>query len=81
MEPKVTVGDDCREISRLVVRPSEVAGTPVVKVHRLLALALIEFALLNSIRRYTLVSEPHRVPALLSIGWPVTLLGRPSECL
>lgn len=77
----VPVGDDCWEISRLVTSPPDVAGTSVVKLHRLMALALLEFAVLNSIRRYTLVAETHRVPALLSIGWTVTPLGLPSDCM
>ena len=75
----VPIADDCWEISRLVTSPPDVAGTSVIKVHRLLALALLEFATLNSIRRYTLVTETHRVPALLSIGWSVTPLGLPSD--
>jgi N-acyl-L-homoserine lactone synthetase len=79
-EAPLPVGDDCWEISRLVSKPLAVAGTSIMKVYRLLALALVEFALLNSIRRYTVVSEPHRVPALLSIGWPVMPLGLPREC-
>jgi N-acyl-L-homoserine lactone synthetase len=80
-EVPLPVGDDCWEISRLVSTPLAAAGTSIMKVYRLLALALVEFALLNSIRRYTVVSEPHRVPALLSIGWPVKLLGLPTLCL
>lgn len=80
-EVPVPVGEDCWEISRLVARPPAIAGTALMKVYRLLALALVEFALLNSIRRYTVVSEPHRVPALLSIGWPVAPLGLPTQCL
>ena len=75
----VPVGNDCWEISRLVTSPPDVAGTSVLKLHRLMALALLEFASLNSIRRYTLVAETHRVPALLSIGWSVTPLGLPSD--
>ncbi len=75
----VPVGDDCWEISRLVTSPPDVAGTSVIKLHRLMALALLEFAALNSIRRYTLVAETHRVPALLSIGWTVTPLCLPSD--
>ena len=71
-------GADIWEISRLVSRPADIAGTSVVKVHRLLSLALVEFALLNSITRYTLVTEAQRVPALLSVGWPVTPLGLPT---
>ena len=71
-------GDDCWEISRLVTNPADATGTTVLRVHRLLALALAEFALDNGINRYTLVAEAHRVPLLLSIGWPVTPLGLPT---
>lgn len=74
----VPTGEDCWEISRFVTCPPEVEGTSVLKLHRLLALALIEFAFLKSIRRYTLVTEAHRVPALLSIGWSVIPLGVPT---
>ena len=52
----VPVSEDCWEISRLVTCPPPVAGTSIVKLHRLLALALTEFALLNGIKRYTLVT-------------------------
>jgi N-acyl-L-homoserine lactone synthetase len=71
-------GDDCWEISRLVTRPAGASGTTVLRVHRLLALALVEFASVNSIRRYTLVAETCRVPALLSVGWRVLPLGLPT---
>jgi len=74
----VPIGDDVWEISRLVSSPDTVPGTSVIRIHRLLALALAEFALLNSILRYTLVTEAHRVPALLSVGWPVEPLGLPT---
>lgn len=73
----VPVGPDCWEVSRLVTSPSAARGTSVLKVHRLLALAMVEFAVLNAIRRYTLVTEPSRVPALLSVGWTVRPLGLP----
>jgi len=73
-------GPDIWEISRLVANPDNfAAGTAVLKVHRLLALALVEFALLNGISRYTLVAEPARIPALLSVGWTVTPLGLATE--
>jgi acyl-homoserine lactone synthase len=71
-------GDDVWEISRLVTNPSDAQGTSVLKVHRLLALALVEFAAENGIRAYTLVAESSRVPALLSVGWPVMPLGLPT---
>lgn len=74
----VPVGDDCWEISRLVTNPVDSSGSSVLKVHRLLALALVEFARDNNIARYTLVAEAHRVPALLSVGWTVTPLGLPT---
>lgn len=74
----VPSGDDCWEISRLVTNPVDASGNSVLKVHRLLALALVEFALDNGIARYTLVAEAHRVPALLSVGWRVNPLGLPT---
>ena len=74
----VPVGEDCWEISRLVTNPADAAGNTVLRVHRLLALALVEFALDNGINRYTLVAEAHRVPALLSVGWTVIPLGLPT---
>ena len=74
----VPSGDDCWEVSRLVTCPADASGTTVLRVHRLLALALVEFAEANGIRRYTLVAEAHRVPALLSVGWQVMPLGLPT---
>ena len=71
--------DDVWEISRLVTSPSGLPGTRVLGVHRLLALALVEFGLLNGIRHYVLVAESQRVPALLSIGWRVRPLSLPTE--
>lgn len=76
----VPAGEDCWEISRFLTCPPEVEGTSVVRLHRLLAIGLIEFALMKSISRYTLVTEAHRVPALLSIGWLVMPLGLATPC-
>jgi N-acyl-L-homoserine lactone synthetase len=75
----VPEGDDCWEISRLVTSPPDARGTAVLRVHRLLALALVEFARDNNIRRYTLIAEAERVPTLLSVGWSVTPLGLPTR--
>ena len=72
--------EDCWEISRLVTRPLGAPGMSVLKVHRLLALALIEFAQLNAISAYTLVIDADRVPLVLSLGWKVRPLGLPT-CL
>jgi N-acyl-L-homoserine lactone synthetase len=73
----VPIAEDCWEISRLVASPVQTNGTALVRVYRLLALALVEFALLNQIRSYSLVIEADRVPALLSVGWEVLPLGLP----
>ncbi|MET0270980.1 MAG: acyl-homoserine-lactone synthase [Sphingomonas sp.] len=67
------------EISRLVATTQGKAGSRLVRVHRLLALALVEFALLNGIDDYVLVAESIRVPALLSVGWRVTPLSLPTD--
>lgn len=77
----VPVDDSCWEISRLVAPPAERSGAAVVRVHRMLALALLEFAQLNSISSYSLVTEAHRVAALLSVGWDVRPLGLPTVCM
>lgn len=69
--------EDCWEISRLVTSPVDAQGMTILRIHRLLALALVEFASLNGIRCYTLITEPHRMPTLLSIGWEVRPLGLP----
>ena len=72
------VAEDCWEISRLVTKPAPAAGTTVLRVHRLLALALLEFAACNRVSAYSLVIEASRVPALLSLGWSVMPLGLPA---
>jgi N-acyl-L-homoserine lactone synthetase len=77
----VPVSDHCWEISRLVAPPGETRGAALVRVYRLLALAVVEFALLNGIQHYSLVTEAHRVPALLSVGWDVHPLGLPEVCM
>jgi N-acyl-L-homoserine lactone synthetase len=75
----VPTGEDVWEISRLVTSPGACRGPAALKIHRMLALGLIEFALLNGIRRYNLVAEARRVPALLSMGWMVQPLGLPTS--
>lgn len=67
------------EISRLVATMNGRVGTRLLRIHRMLALALVEFALHNDIDSYVLVAESQRVPALLSVGWQVTPLSMPTE--
>ncbi len=72
-------GDDCWEISRLVASPAGSGnGMAVLRIHRLLALGLVEFAAMAGITRFTLVAESARVPVLLSVGWHVVPLGLPT---
>jgi N-acyl-L-homoserine lactone synthetase len=75
----VPSGETIWEISRLVTSPRDGTGTNALRVHRLLALALIEFATLNGIERYNLVAEAKRVPTLLAMGWTVYPLGLPTQ--
>lgn len=70
-------GVDVWEISRLVTNPDSAAGAMGVRVHRMLASALIDFALSNQVSRYTLVIEYSRLPALLAVGWTVSPISMP----
>lgn len=72
-------GDKVWEISRLVATPKGADGRNVLRVHRLLAMGIVEFGRLNGIERFTLVAESSRLPALLSIGWRVLPLSLPVE--
>lgn len=72
-------GENVWEISRLVATVHGQAGARLLRVHRLLALGLVEFAVLNRIDSYVLVAESQRVPALLSVGWRVTPLCLPTD--
>lgn len=72
-------GEKVWEISRLVATPDGADGRNVLRVHRLLAMGIVEFGRLNGIERFTLVAESSRLPALLSIGWRVLPLSLPVE--
>jgi N-acyl-L-homoserine lactone synthetase len=74
------VGEDVWEISRFTVAPLRLAGSEVLRLCQYLAIAHVEFALLNNIRRYTLVGEAHRVPILCAMGWKVRPLSLPADC-
>jgi N-acyl-L-homoserine lactone synthetase len=74
----VPAGEDVWEISRLVTNPRDCVGAGALKVHKMLAVALVEFARLNGIAHYNLVAEAKRVPTLLAMGWTVRPLGLPT---
>ncbi len=74
------IGDDVWEISRLTVAPLGLSSAEVLRLCQYLAIAHVEFALLNDIRRYTLVGEAHRMPILCAMGWKVRPLSLPTDC-
>ena len=74
------IGDDVWEISRFTVAPRGLSGGEVLRLCQYLAVAHVEFALLNNISRYTLVGEAHRLPILCSMGWRVRPLSLPTDC-
>ena len=73
-------GEHIWEISRFTVAPLQLGRVEVLRLCQYLAIAHVEFALLNNIRCYTLVGETHRLPILCSMGWRVTPLSLPTQC-
>ena len=74
------VGEDVWECSRFTIAPLGLSGPEMMRVSQYLAVAHVEFALLNNIRRYTMIGEMHRVPTLCAMGWKVRPLSLPTEC-
>ena len=74
------VGDDVWESSRFTIAPVGMRGTEIMRLSQYLALAHVEFALLNGIRRYTMIGETHRVATVAAMGWKVRPLCLPTDC-
>jgi N-acyl-L-homoserine lactone synthetase len=74
------VGQQVWESSRFTIAPIGLRGVEIMRLSQLLALAHVEFALLNGISRYTMIGEVHRVATVVSIGWRVRPLCLPTEC-
>jgi N-acyl-L-homoserine lactone synthetase len=74
------IGEDVWESSRFTIAPLGLRGTEVMRLSQLLALAHVEFALLNDIRRYTMIGEIHRVATVCAMGWRVRPLCLPTDC-
>jgi N-acyl-L-homoserine lactone synthetase len=74
------VGEDVWESSRFTIAPLGMRGTEVMRLSQYLALAHVEFALLNNIRRYTMIGEIHRVATVCAMGWKVRPLCLPTDC-
>ena len=75
-ERGVPEGDDVWEITRMCTHPG-IADAKLVR--QKLMVGMVEFALLNGIRRFTLVSHLPYLSALLAIGWDCEPLGLPQE--
>jgi N-acyl-L-homoserine lactone synthetase len=73
-------GADVWESSRFTIAPLGLRGTEVMRMSQYLAHAHVEFALLNGIRRYTMIGETHRVATVVSMGWRVRPLCLPRDC-
>lgn len=74
------VGEDVWESSRFTIAPLGMRGAEVMRLSQYLALAHVEFALLNGIRRYTMIGEVHRVATVAAMGWKVRPLCMPKDC-
>jgi N-acyl-L-homoserine lactone synthetase len=74
------IGGDVWESSRFTVAPVGLRGTEIMRLSQYLALAHVEFALLNGIGSYVMLGETHRVPTVLSMGWRVQPLCLPTDC-
>jgi acyl-homoserine lactone synthase len=75
-ERGVPTGDDVWEITRMCTNPGVVEAKAV---RQRLMVGMVEFALLNGIRRFTLVSHLPYLSNLLAIGWDCEPLGLPQE--
>lgn len=75
-EGPVPRGPHIREITRLVVSP-DVPVRDRLMVRNMLGRAMIEFGLLQGVRKYTAVCDFDFLTQLLSSGWHITPLGLP----
>lgn len=77
-EGDVPVGDDVWEITRLCTSPA-LAKDDARKVLGQIKTALVEFALLYGISRYTCMAHMQWLSQLLAVGWHAEPLGLPQE--
>lgn len=71
-------GPDIFEITRLVTRPG-LARDQALRVRRLLSLAIIEFALANGVRHFTMMTHMAYLASVLAAGWDCEPLGLPVD--
>ncbi len=75
-EGGVPRGPDIWEITRLCTAPDLADPRPV---RQALLLGVVEFALLNGVRRYTCMTHVPYLNAVLAVGWDCAPLGLPRE--
>jgi N-acyl-L-homoserine lactone synthetase len=75
-EGGVPRGPDIWEITRLCTAPDLADPRPV---RQALLLGVVEFALLNGVRRYTCMTHVPYLNAVLAVGWDCMPLGLPRE--
>ena len=71
-------GDDIWEITRLCTAPGLPRET-ASRVRQQLALALVEFALIGGISRYTMMTHMALLAGVLATGWDCEPLGMPAD--
>ena len=71
-------GPDIFEITRLVTRPGLSRGD-ATHVRQLLSLAIIEFALANKVKHFTMMTHMAYLAAVIAVGWDCEPLGMPEE--
>jgi N-acyl-L-homoserine lactone synthetase len=71
-------GADIFEITRLVTRPG-LTQDEATRVRRLLSLAIIEFALANRVRHFTMMTHMAYLASVLAVGWDCEPLGLPMD--
>jgi acyl-homoserine lactone synthase len=74
------IADHVWESSRFTIAPLGMRGTEVMRISQYLALAHVEFALLNGISSYVMIGETHRVATVVAMGWRVRPLCLPTDC-
>jgi len=77
-EGDVPVGDDVWEITRLCTMPG-LTPASALNIRMQLVMALVEYALANGIKRYTMMTHTAYLSTLLAVGWDIEPLGMPAD--
>lgn len=75
---EIPVGEDVWEVTRLCTSP-RLAGDSARNARRHLSIAMVEFGLLYSLTRLTMITHVEYLSRLLAVGWECRPLGLPKE--